>query len=242
MVETALREKWTDQCLDDLNAEVDRRLERLDHGVRDHRADLKHLTDETNQRLDCFNQVGSARDGTGVRLSSKRHSPTPDSQLTRCESWTNERIDDLRLRVSVGVTRLDGDIHVLRDDVEAAKTELAARLAAQGRGWLRRRARRCQPVGCGHRGRSQASSSATTSSGHWTDGRLGDFQHGVDLALAGLECDLEEIKGDISDLKTGTDEHLAALWDARFKFQSWTFFVSVYGMAASIVISKILTP
>lgn len=51
-----MRDKWTDERLDDLNAKVDRGFDRLDTDMRGLRAELQTLRAEMNARFDALNR------------------------------------------------------------------------------------------------------------------------------------------------------------------------------------------
>jgi hypothetical protein len=50
----------------------------------------------------------------------------------------------------------------------------------------------------------------TPSSGPWTDGRLDDFNHSVDVAFSRLECDVREIQSELKDLYKGMKDRFKA--------------------------------
>jgi len=50
-----MREKWTDERLDDLNAKVDRGFDRLDTDMRGLRGEMQALRAEMNARFDEMN-------------------------------------------------------------------------------------------------------------------------------------------------------------------------------------------
>jgi hypothetical protein len=215
MAETALREKWTGLLLDDLNHVVARRFKQLDRETRAVRTDIERLTNEMNDELNHFNRGRSSREGSLDRDSFKRHHPEITAELTWGESWTDERIYDLNRTLSDDVTSFDMHIHGLREEFQALRNELTARLDALS--WRRRLRRRgsLHPAASQCRRRTSGVAVALRSSGPWTDGRLDDFNYSVDLALARLECNTGEIKSEVEALLREMRECLRA----RFKTQ-----------------------
>jgi len=51
-----MREKWTDERMDDLNAKVDRGFERIDADMRGLRTEMQVLRAEMNTRFDALNR------------------------------------------------------------------------------------------------------------------------------------------------------------------------------------------
>jgi uncharacterized coiled-coil DUF342 family protein len=55
-MEAAMREAWTDERLDDLNAKVDEGFRRQEVQLAEVRTEIRELRGETNQRFDQTNQ------------------------------------------------------------------------------------------------------------------------------------------------------------------------------------------
>jgi len=52
-----MREKWTDERLDDLSAKVDRGFERVDSDIRELRGEMNARFDAMDRRLDAMNRT-----------------------------------------------------------------------------------------------------------------------------------------------------------------------------------------
>jgi hypothetical protein len=53
----AMREKWTDGRLDDMNTRIDAGFDRLDRDIRDVRAEVHDLRTEMNSRFEATNRL-----------------------------------------------------------------------------------------------------------------------------------------------------------------------------------------
>jgi hypothetical protein len=208
MVKTASREKWTGWLLDDLNRVVGRKLRQFDGNIRLARIEINDVVDEMNQR---FNRP----DCSWWEISSslpcfKRPSIETTIELTRGESWPDERIDDLRHTVSNSVAKCDGDVQKLRDEVGTLRSELPVRFVALDRDHRRRCNSHLAVPSEPHSVRTWVVSVATPPSGPWTDGRLDDFNHSTDVAFSRLECDVREIQSELKDLYEGMKDRFRA--------------------------------
>jgi len=195
MAETP-RERWTISKLDELNHGVMGKLTQLDQAARAIRADIKEL-------------VGGGYHGYKCPLIS--------DGLTWGESWTDERIDDLRCAVSNGVMNLDGDIHELLDEIDALRLRRHCR-----RGLVAQRRHSSRSCGIAPRG------------GSWTDGRLDDFNHRVGVDFARLECDIQEIQSQVEGVRTG----FRARWVAHLYLWKWALLGGIYGVAITFLLSR----
>lgn len=132
------------------------------------------------------------------------------------ESWSNERIDDLRCTASNGVTRVHGDIHELRSEVGALTGKPTTRLPC--RAW--------------------AASAASPLNSPWTDGRLDDFNHRVGVDFAQLECDIHEIQSQVRRLETAMQNRLHVRWGIPLDIWKWALAGGIYGLAIAFIFSR----
>jgi|SRR5215207_5038505 len=241
MAETALREKWTDWSLDDLNRGVDRKLQDLHEGARRIRTDIKRLESEMDDTFDDF--IGKRPKGDRCRQSVDRLSPELETKLQAGGSWTDGRIHDLRRTVDDGLTGLDGDVKGLRDEAQDLRSELTIRFAyLDRRRRLFRRGGYHQPARQQHPRMWPCVAAVEPLRGRWTDGRLDDFNHRTDAGFAHLECDMKEVQSEVEGLKSEMTEGFRELRSARSKRESRLFLATFYGAIVAAGLIDVLFP
>lgn len=231
MVETACRDKWTDSSLDALNHQVDRRLRHLDQDIRKARIDAASLAEEMNVRFNCPRRVRYAIPRPKNLRNRQSRGPEITAELSWGESWTDERIDDLRSLVSASATQYDIALAELGDEARHLSSDLVVRFAPMGRRRrFRRNDSRCPAIQAHHRIRTSSALTATPSRGPWTDGRIDDFNHNADVGLGRFELEVSECQTEVEDLRTEMQNRLQARRHARIYLYCGGFLATYFAI------------
>jgi len=239
MTEMALRERWTDWSLDDLNRRIDRKLQELDEGVRRIRMDIKRLEGEMDDTFDDF--IGKRSRKDRCRQGLDHLLPVAETKLQTGDDWTDVRIHDLRRAVDGGLSRLDLDVKGLRDEAKELRSELAIRFD-----YLEQRHRLFRRGDHPQRSRQKQPrmrpfvSTIEPLRGPWTDGRLDDFNHRTDAGFARLECDVKEVQSEVEELKSEMTEGFRERRLARSRRENRVLAATIYGAIVAAILSDAL--
>jgi hypothetical protein len=240
MSETATRARWTDHYLDDLNKVVDDKTAQLDESVREIRADIKQLRREMDSSFDSLHGVGATRGHIPLQAPGPfdRQRLTTKTELWPGGRWTDGRIDDLRRTATTVLTSFGEEVHECRGEIENLRSELKARFAEwdRPRRWIRRRTPHVGAPPLPPR-RTPVAPIGPFRSEAWTDGRLDDFNHSVDVGLERLERDVKEVQGEVENLRREMKSRLHAREAASWDFQKRTLSVVLCAVSGAVVLT-----